>query len=128
MQSTPLKATYDSIVDALYIYCSKTAVARTEQITPGVYCDFNDQGEIVGFEFLNLAVQKTMRSSTLWSVIPLDSSNQPIGKPRLCARASKAWRLAASLTPCLVERSYYGSVKSLRRKAYKAWIVTEMKP
>jgi uncharacterized protein YuzE len=49
----PRRMTYDASVDALYIYASEAKVGETEEILPDFIVDFDDDGFLIGLEFLN---------------------------------------------------------------------------
>ena len=40
--------------DALYFRLDESAVVESEEVQPGVIPDFNDAGQVVGVEILNL--------------------------------------------------------------------------
>ena len=52
-ESKILTATYDSEVDAAYVYLSNGRVENTEEIEAGFLVDVDRDGKIVGFEFLD---------------------------------------------------------------------------
>ena len=41
--------------DALYLRLDETAIVESEEVRPGVILDFNEDGAVVGVEFLNLS-------------------------------------------------------------------------
>ncbi len=41
--------------DALYFRLDDSAVVESEEVQPGVILDFNDRGQVVGVEILNLS-------------------------------------------------------------------------
>jgi len=48
-----MKTIYDPESDALYVRFADTPVAESEEVADGVVLDFDGDGKIVGFEFLN---------------------------------------------------------------------------
>ncbi len=45
----------DRDADALYFRLDEAAVVESEEVQPGVILDFNDAGQVVGVEILNLS-------------------------------------------------------------------------
>ena len=45
----------DRDCDALYFRLDESAVLESEEVYPGVILDFNDRGQVVGIEILNLS-------------------------------------------------------------------------
>ena len=45
----------DRDCDALYFRLDESAVFESEEVHPGVILDFNDRGQVVGIEILNLS-------------------------------------------------------------------------
>ena len=43
--------------DALYLRLDESAVVESEEVQPGVILDFNDAGNVVGIEMLNLSAR-----------------------------------------------------------------------
>lgn len=41
--------------DALYFRLNESAVVESEEVSPGVILDFDDQGRVVGIEMLNIS-------------------------------------------------------------------------
>ncbi len=52
-----MKTTYDDEANALYVKFSNEAVARTEELRPGMILDYDSQGHIIGFEMLDAKTQ-----------------------------------------------------------------------
>ncbi|MDW7680140.1 MAG: DUF2283 domain-containing protein [bacterium] len=50
-----MKLKVDREADALYFSLDDTAVVESEEISPGIILDYNDQNEIVGIEILHLS-------------------------------------------------------------------------
>ena len=50
-----MKIEYSKTADALYVYFREIEVARSEDIQDGVVVDFDDQGQIVGIEILDVS-------------------------------------------------------------------------
>lgn len=48
-----MKTLYDPKTDALYVRFAAAKVVETEEVSPGVMLDFDDQGRIVGVEVLD---------------------------------------------------------------------------
>jgi uncharacterized protein YuzE len=45
----------DKEADALYLRLDDSRIIESEEVSPGVVLDFNDQNEVVGVEILNLS-------------------------------------------------------------------------
>lgn len=45
----------DEKADALYLRLDDSKIVESEEVSPGVVLDFNEQGEAVGVEILNLS-------------------------------------------------------------------------
>lgn len=56
-----MKLTVDRKADALYLRLDDSTIVESEEVSPGVVLDFNDQNQVVGIEMLNLS----KRSPTL---------------------------------------------------------------
>lgn len=41
--------------DALYLRLDDSPIAESEEVSPGVVLDFNEQNQVVGIEMLNLS-------------------------------------------------------------------------
>ena len=52
-----LKVDRDS--DALYFRLDEKAIVESEEVRPGVILDFDEKGQVVGIEFLNLTSRTT---------------------------------------------------------------------
>ena len=50
-----MKIEYSKTADALYVYFREMEVARSEDIQDGVVVDFDDQGQLVGIEILDVS-------------------------------------------------------------------------
>ncbi len=48
-----MKTTYDAEADALYVRFADSPVIESEEVADGVVLDFDADGKIVGFEFLD---------------------------------------------------------------------------
>lgn len=48
-----MKTTYDPKVDALYVTLSARPTMDSEEVSPGVVFDFDEDNRIVGIELLN---------------------------------------------------------------------------
>jgi len=48
-----MKTTYDPKVDALYVTLSQRPTVESEEVSPGVVFDFDEDNRIVGIELLN---------------------------------------------------------------------------
>jgi len=51
--------TYDSDTDTLTVILKDTPVAESDEEKPGVILDFDDHGDVVGFEILNASRRVT---------------------------------------------------------------------
>lgn len=50
-----MKLKVDQNADALYLRLDDSAIVESEEVSPGVILDFNDQNQVVGVELLNLS-------------------------------------------------------------------------
>jgi uncharacterized protein YuzE len=50
-----MQLTYDQGADAVYVYFSRTPVARTSEVQDGIAIDYSGDGEPVGVEFLDVS-------------------------------------------------------------------------
>jgi len=48
-----MKIEYDQEVDALYVRVQGKYVSRTQEVSEGVYIDFDDEGKLIGLEILD---------------------------------------------------------------------------
>ena len=47
-----MRVRYDERADALYVRLAEAPIVESEEVALGVVLDFDDRGEVVGFEFL----------------------------------------------------------------------------
>ena len=45
----------DREADALYLRLDDSTIAESEEVSPGVVLDYNEQNQVVGIEMLNLS-------------------------------------------------------------------------
>ena len=50
-----MKLTIDHAADALYLDLDEAPAAESEEISPGVILDYNEEGKVVGIEMLYLS-------------------------------------------------------------------------
>ena len=50
-----MRIEYSQTADALYVHFREIEVARSEDIQDGVVVDFDDQGQLVGIEILDVS-------------------------------------------------------------------------
>ncbi len=50
-----MKLKVDREADALYLRLDDSKIVESEEVSPGIVLDFNDQNEVVGIEMLNLS-------------------------------------------------------------------------
>ncbi|MBD3337984.1 MAG: DUF2283 domain-containing protein [Candidatus Lokiarchaeota archaeon] len=50
-----MKLKIDREADALYLSLDDSPVLESDEVSPGIILDYNDQEEIVGIEILNLS-------------------------------------------------------------------------
>lgn len=48
-----MKVQIDREADALYIRLREGAIVESEEVRPGLVIDFDDRGEVIGFEVLD---------------------------------------------------------------------------
>ena len=54
-----MKVTYDPASDTLTVHHKDAAVAESDEDRPGVILDFDEQGDVVGFEILDASRRVT---------------------------------------------------------------------
>lgn len=47
-----MRISFDPDANALYIYLHDSKVVESEEVSPGVTCDFDDRNQLVGIEIL----------------------------------------------------------------------------
>jgi uncharacterized protein YuzE len=50
-----MKIKVDAKTDALYFRLDESKIIESEEVSPGIILDFNDQDQVVGIEILNLS-------------------------------------------------------------------------
>jgi len=50
-----MKLRVDEQADALYLRLDDSKIVESEEVSPGVVLDFNEQNQVVGVEILNLS-------------------------------------------------------------------------
>jgi len=60
-----MKLKIDREADALYLSLDDSPVLESDEISPGIILDYNDQEEIVGIEILNLSKRSPRLKHTL---------------------------------------------------------------
>ena len=50
--------------DALYFRLDESAIVDSEEVRPGVILDFNEQGQVVGVEFLGIGARTSAHELT----------------------------------------------------------------
>ena len=50
-----MKLKVDEKSDALYLRLDESKIIESEEVSPGVVLDFNERGQVVGIEMLNLS-------------------------------------------------------------------------
>jgi len=50
-----MKLKVDEQADALYLRLDDSKVIESEEVSPGVVLDFNDQNQVIGIEILHLS-------------------------------------------------------------------------
>ena len=48
-----MKVTYDAETDTLRVVLKESPISESDEEKPGVIIDFDDQGDVVGFEILD---------------------------------------------------------------------------
>jgi len=49
---------YDKSVDALYIRLRDGRIVESDEVTPGIIVDFNENNEVIGIEILHVSKRK----------------------------------------------------------------------
>lgn len=62
-----MKIIYDPKVDALHIRLTDAPIEEGEEETPGVILDFDEAGQLVGFEILNASTRVQNPRSVEWT-------------------------------------------------------------
>ena len=52
-----MKLKVDQQADALYLRLDDSRIVESEEVSPGVVLDFNDQNQVVGVEILRLSTR-----------------------------------------------------------------------
>ena len=47
----------DKETDTLYLRLDESAIVESEEVQPGVILDYDERGQVVGVEFLNLSAR-----------------------------------------------------------------------
>ena len=55
-----MKIEFDPEVDALYVQLAEGDIETTEEIKPGVMLDYDDNGNILGLEVLNVSKREKL--------------------------------------------------------------------
>lgn len=63
-----MKIIYDPEVDVLRIRLTDAAIEESDEETPGVILDFDERGEVVGFEILNASTRVQNPRSVEWAL------------------------------------------------------------
>ena len=50
-----MKLKVDRVADALYLRLDDSLIVESEEVSPGVVLDYNEQNQVVGVEILNLS-------------------------------------------------------------------------
>ena len=59
-----MKIKIDRKSDALYIRLDENSVVESEEVQPGVVLDFNQAGQVVGIEILNVSTRVDLEQLT----------------------------------------------------------------
>ncbi len=54
-----MKLKVDQKADALYLRIDDSKIIESEEVSPGIVLDFNEQNDVVGVEILNLSKRST---------------------------------------------------------------------
>jgi len=55
-----MKIKIDEKADALYLRIDDSTIIESEEVTPGIIIDFNDNNQVVGVEILNLSKRSSI--------------------------------------------------------------------
>jgi uncharacterized protein YuzE len=58
-----MRIQYDPDVDALYVRLSDSKIIESEEVQPGIVLDFDEAGQVVGVEVLNVSKRETPPAS-----------------------------------------------------------------
>lgn len=68
-----MKLHLDPQADALYLRLDDSKIIESEEVSPGVVLDFNESGEVVGVEMLQLS---SSTSKIRWNAIEFETAAQ----------------------------------------------------
>ncbi len=54
-----MKLHVDKQADALYLRLDESKIVESQEVSPGVVLDYNEQNQVVGIEMLNLSTRST---------------------------------------------------------------------
>ena len=57
-----MRLRYDKDSDALYFRLEETAIKESEEVSPGVILDFNENDEVIGIEMLDISKRSSPES------------------------------------------------------------------
>ena len=66
-----MKIHIDQKADALYLRLDDSDIIESEEVSPGIVLDFNESGEVVGIEMLNLS---TRSSKIQWNALQFETA------------------------------------------------------
>ncbi len=55
-----MKIKIDEKADALYLRIDDSTIIESEEVTPGIIIDFNENNQVVGVEILNLSKRSSL--------------------------------------------------------------------
>ena len=68
-----MKLHLDPQADALYLRLDDSTIIESEEVAPGIVLDFNESGEVVGVEMLQLS---SRTSKIRWNAIEFETAAQ----------------------------------------------------
>jgi uncharacterized protein YuzE len=68
-----VKIEYSKQADALYVYFKEEFVARSKEIEDGIVIDFDEQGQLIGIEVLDVS-----QRFTLSDIVNVSIENLPV--------------------------------------------------
>ena len=75
-----MKLKVDEKADALYLRIDESRIVESEEVSPGIVIDYNEQNAVVGVEILNLSKRssnlnlRSLQYETVWKLLGISSN------------------------------------------------------
>jgi uncharacterized protein YuzE len=73
-----MKLHVDKQADALYLRLDDSKIVESQEVSPGVVLDFNEQNQVVGIEMLNLSTRSAGLNLNALQYETTESSDQEL--------------------------------------------------